>query len=156
MTELLQAAGRLAGIPVIADVTPPRQRPAPSRARLLARLALAGVAAYVTIDVLLAFLRPGYSHRRRPVPDCPPRRPRPQRSGPARHLGSDPAWRRSAAVLLAISIAGALAYLLLGAPHKHYHAPVGLYERIFLGLELLWMVIAAIAIARRTPATQPE
>jgi hypothetical protein len=56
-------------------------------------------------------------------------------------------------VLLAISIAGTLAYLLLGAPHKHYHAPVGLYERIFLGLELLWMVTAAIAIARQTPAT---
>ena len=71
-------------------------------------------------------------------------------------LMSDPAWRRAAPVLLAISIAGALAYLLLGAPHKHYHAPGGLYERIFLGLELLWIVIAAIAIARRTPATQPE
>src|SRR6202451_3080178 len=44
-----------------ADVSPPRQRTAPSRARLLARLALAGVAVYVAIDVLLAFLRPGYS-----------------------------------------------------------------------------------------------
>jgi hypothetical membrane protein len=32
-----------------------------TRARLLARLALAGVAVYVAIDVLLAFLRPGYS-----------------------------------------------------------------------------------------------
>ena len=65
-------------------------------------------------------------------------------------LRSDPSWRRAAPVLLAISIAAALAYLLLGAPHKHYHAPGGLYERIFLGLELLWIVIAAIAIARRT------
>jgi hypothetical membrane protein len=40
---------------------PPRQRPAPSRATLLARVAFAGVAVYVAIDVLLAFLRPGYS-----------------------------------------------------------------------------------------------
>ena len=46
---------------MIADVTPPRQRPAPSRVKPLVRLALAGVAVYVAIDVLLAFLRPGYS-----------------------------------------------------------------------------------------------
>ncbi|MGC1289315.1 MAG: hypothetical protein WA895_40875 [Streptosporangiaceae bacterium] len=44
-----------------AAVSPPRQRPVPSRAKPLARLALAGVAVYVAIDVLLAFLRPGYS-----------------------------------------------------------------------------------------------
>ena len=69
---------------------------------------------------------------------------------------SDPAWRPAARFLLAISVAGALAYLLLGGAHKHHHAPGGLYERIFLGLELLWIAIAAIAIARRTPATQPE
>jgi hypothetical protein len=28
---------------------------------------------------------------------------------------------------------------------KHHHAPGGLFERIFLGLELLWIVVAAIA-----------
>jgi len=71
-------------------------------------------------------------------------------------LMSDPAWRPAAPVLLAISVAGAIAYLLLGGAAKHHHAPGGLYERIFLGLELLWIVIAAIAVARRTPATQPE
>ena len=60
------------------------------------------------------------------------------------------------AVLLAISVAGAVAYLLLGAALRHHHAPGGLFERIFLGLELLWIALAAIAIARRTPATQPE
>jgi hypothetical protein len=47
-------------------------------------------------------------------------------------------------------------YLLLGTASKHHHAPGGLYERIFLGLELLWVVVAAVTIARRTPATQPE
>ncbi len=71
-------------------------------------------------------------------------------------LVSDPAWRPAGAVLLAISIAGAVAYLLLGTVHKHHHAPGGLYERIFLGLELLWIAVAAIAIVRRTPAPQPE
>jgi len=46
---------------VTAAVPPPRPPRAPSRARPLARLALAGVAVYVAVDVLLAFLRPGYS-----------------------------------------------------------------------------------------------
>ena len=32
---------------------------------------------------------------------------------------------------------------------KHHHAPGGLYERIFLGLELLWITVAAIALCRR-------
>jgi len=60
-----------------------------------------------------------------------------------------PAWRPAAPVLLVISVAGALAYLLLGTVSKHHHAPGGLYERIFLGLELLWIIIAAIAVSRR-------
>ena len=34
--------------------------------------------------------------------------------------------------------------------------PGGLLERIFLGLELLWIVVAAIAIARRDPDIRPE
>ena len=218
-----------------ADVSPPRQRSAPSRTKPLARLTLAGVAVYLAIDVLLAFLRPGYSliynaesdYGRGPwywVMDLnfllrcalslaiaaalyrvarPAGRTHvglallvtwaicsgllaffaddlegtPQHGSGVVHLAlafiaftcitigtilisaglmSDPAWRPAAPVLLALSVAGALAYLLLGTAHKHQHAPVGLYERIFLGLELLWIVIAAIAIARRTPATQPE
>ena len=214
-----------------AAVAPPRQRPAPSRARPLARLALAGVVLYVAIDVLLAFLRPGYSliynaesdYGRGPwywvmdlnfllrcalslaiagalsrvlrrgglargglallvtwaicsgllafFADDPEGTP--QHGSGVVHLilaiiaftaiaiGAilisaslmpDPAWRPAAPVLLAISVAGALAYLLLGAALKHHHAPGGLYERIFLGLELLWIAVAAIAIARRNPS----
>jgi hypothetical membrane protein len=211
---------------VTARVLPPRQRPAPFRAKPLAQITLAGTAVYVAIDVLLAFLRPQYSllynaesdYGRGPwywvmdinfllrcalslaiavalyrvirldgrtraglvlvviwatcsgllafFADNPEGTPV-TASGivhlflaliafPCITVGtilisaslrSDRAWRRAAPVLLAISIAGALALLLLGAPHKHYHAPGGLYERIFLGLELLWMVVAAIAIA---------
>jgi hypothetical membrane protein len=220
---------------VTAAVSPPRQRHALSRAKILAWLALAGAGVYVAIDVLLAFLRPGYSliynaesdYGRGPwywVMDLnfllrcalslaiagalsqvlrPGGRARgglallvtwaicsgllaffaddiegtPQHGSGIVHLVlafiaftaiaigailisaslmSDPAWRRAAPVLLAISVAGAIAYLLLGAANKHHHAPGGLYERVFLGLELLWIVIAAIAISRRTPATQPE
>jgi hypothetical membrane protein len=218
-----------------ARVLPPRQRPAPSRTKPLARLTLAGVAVYLAIDVLLAFLRPKYSllynaesdYGRGPwywvmdinfllrcalslaiagalyrtirldgrtraglallvtwaicsgllafFADDPEGTP--QTGSGVVHvilaliafpcitagailisasLMSDPAWRRAAPVLLAISVAGALALLLLGAPHKHYHAPGGLYERIFLGLELLWMAVAAIAIARRAPSNPRE
>jgi hypothetical protein len=217
-----------------AGLSPPRQRHAPSPAKPLARFALAGVAVYVAIDVLLAFLRPGYSliynaesdYGRGPwywVMDlnfllrCAlslaiagalyqtvrlGARARaglallvtwaicsgllaffaddiegtPQHGSGIVHLVlafiaftaiaigailisaslmSDPAWRPAAPVLLAISVAGAIAYLLLGTASKH-HAPGGLYERVFLGLELLWITIAAIALCRRTPPTQPE
>jgi len=65
-------------------------------------------------------------------------------------LRSDPAWRPAAAVLLPVALAGAAAFLLLGTAAGHKHAPGGLYERIFLGLELLWIAMAAgwIAIGR--------
>lgn len=58
-------------------------------------------------------------------------------------------WRPAAQVMLALSIAAVLAYLLLARATGHHHAPGGLYERIFLGLELLWISVAAIAISRR-------
>ena len=218
-----------------AEVSPPRQRLAPSRAKPLARLTIAGVAVYVAIDVLLAFLRPSYSliynaesdYGRGPwfwvmdlnfllrcalslavaaalyrvarldgrvrsglallvtwavcsgllafFADNPAGTPT-TASGVVHlvlafiaftciavgailisaSLMSDPGWRPAAPVLLAVAIAGAIAYLLLGAANKHHHPPTGLYERIFLGLELLWIVIAAVAIARRTVAVQPE
>jgi hypothetical membrane protein len=70
-------------------------------------------------------------------------------------LRSDPAWRPVSALLLAVSIAGAAAFLLLGTAAGHKHAPGGLYERIFLGLELLWMAVAAGYIALKwAPATE--
>ncbi len=213
-----------------AAVPPPQQSRAPSRAKPLARLALAGVAVYVAIDVLLAFLRPGYSllynaesdYGRGPwywvmdlnfllrcalslaIAAALYRTVRlggrargglallvtwaicsgllaffaddiegtPQHGSGIVHLVlafiaftaiaigailisaslmSDPAWRPAGPVLLAVSVAGAIAYLLLGAADKHHRGPGGLYERVFLGLELLWIVIAASAIARRTP-----
>jgi hypothetical protein len=220
---------------VTAAVSPPRQRHETSRARLLARLALAGVGVFVAIDVLLAFLRPGYSliynaesdYGRGPwywvmdlnfllrcalsltIAGALYRTVRlgglargglallvtwaicsgllaffaddiegtPQHGSGIVHLVlafiaftaiaigailisaslmSDPAWRPAAPVLLVISVAGAIAYLLLGSALKHHHAPGGLYERVFLGLELLWIVIAAIVVSRRIRATQPE
>ncbi len=68
-------------------------------------------------------------------------------------LRSDPAWRSAGAVLLIVSVAGAAAFLLLVVAFGHAHAPGGLYERIFLGLQLLWIALAACFIfARRSPS----
>jgi hypothetical membrane protein len=64
-------------------------------------------------------------------------------------LRPDPAWRPVRGVLLVIAGAGVVALLVLGAATKHHHAPGGLYERIFLGLELLWMAVAAGYIAAK-------
>ena len=196
--------------------------------RPLARLTLAGVALYVAIDVLLAFLRPTYSllynaesdygrgpwywvmdlnfllrcalslaiaaalaQAARPSPrlraglallvtwavcsgllaffaDDPEGTP--QHGSGVVHLVlafvaftaiaigailisaslmSDPGWRPAAPVMLGISIAAALAYLVLGRAVGHPHLPGGLFERIFLGLELLWITVAALTIATR-------
>jgi len=53
-------------------------------------------------------------------------------------------------------VAGAAAFLLLGTAFGHQHAPGGLYERIFLGLQLLWIALAACFIlARRSPSNHP-
>ena len=65
-------------------------------------------------------------------------------------LRSDPRWRPAAGVLLAVSAAGAVAFLLLGTAAGHKHAPGGLYERIFLGLELLWIALAAAYVRSRS------
>jgi hypothetical membrane protein len=197
------------------------------RAKVLAWFALAGVVAYAAIDVLLAFLRPGYSliynaesdYGRGPwywVMDLnfllrcalslaiagalagaarPDGRARAGRillviwavcsgllaffaddlEGQPVHLSGgvhlalafiafpcvavgtilissalwpDPAWHSARAVLLGVSVAGAAAFLLLGAAFGHKHAPGGLYERIFLGLELLWIALAAGGLIR--------
>jgi hypothetical protein len=204
------------------------------RAKSLARLALAGVIAYVAIDVLLRFLRPGYSllynaesdYSRGPwywVMDAnfllrcalslaiagalsqAVRAPRsdarvrgglvllvvwavcsgllaffaddlegqPIHASGIIHLAlafvafpcvaagtilisvglrSDLAWRSAGAVLLPVALAGAAAFLLLGAAFGHQHAPAGLYERIFLGLELLWIGLAAAYTVTARPA----
>jgi hypothetical protein len=70
-------------------------------------------------------------------------------------LLSDDNWGATGKLLLAVSAAGAAAFLLLGAATRHPHAPGGLYERIFLGLELLWIAIAAWPIAVQQRASQP-
>ena len=220
----------------VVDATRRPGRPGRVRARLLAWCALGGVALYVAIDVLLAFLRPGYSliynaesdygrgpwfwvmdanfllrcalslalvgalaqaaRRDGPSDGHPDGRARAGRillviwavcSGllaffaddlegqPVHFSGgvhlllalvafpcvavgtiliSSSLWtdqaRRNARTALGLSIAGAAAFLLLGTAFGHKHAPGGLYERIFLGLELLWIALAAAGLIRTT------
>jgi hypothetical membrane protein len=199
--------------------------------RVLARLTLAGVAVYVAVDVLLAFLRPGYSlvynaesdYGRGPwfwvmdlnfllrcalslalagalIKTVKPggalrtglallvtwaitsgllaffaddlEGQRVHGSGIV-HLAlafvaftcvtagtivlscavrSNPDWRSARTALLVVSLAGAVAYLLLGAAMGHQHGPDGLYERIFLGLELAWIALAARRAAAQPPS----
>ena len=66
-------------------------------------------------------------------------------------LRSGPAWRPAGTVLLAVSLAGAAAFLLLGAGFGHTHGPDGLYERIFLAVEPLWIALTAGYIAAGRP-----
>jgi hypothetical membrane protein len=67
-------------------------------------------------------------------------------------LLSDSSRRSVTAVLLGLSAAGAAAFLLLGTAVGHKHAPGGLYERIFLGIELLWIALAGWYVAAHRPA----
>ncbi|TAM90985.1 MAG: DUF998 domain-containing protein [Jatrophihabitans sp.] len=212
----------------VSDGTVPRSSRLRVSTPVLARCVLAGVAIYVAVDVLLAFLRPGYSLVRNAESDYG-RGPwfwvmdlnfllrcalslallaalvrtarldgrgraglvlfgawavcsgllaffaddvegtRTHGSGVV-HLGlalvaftavtagtlllsaslaTDPAWRPAARALLAIAVAGAAAYLALGAAVKRPHGPDGLVERVFLGLQLLWIAVAALALIRR-------
>ena len=67
-------------------------------------------------------------------------------------LRGDETWRPVMPALLTVSILGAVALLVLGHATGHKHAPGGLYERIFLAVELLWFLLAAIHVLRKGQA----
>jgi hypothetical membrane protein len=71
------------------------------------------------------------------------------------NLISGQSRRSAAAVLLAVSVAGGAALLLLATAVGHPHAPGGLYERIFLGLELLWIALAGGYLGARRLTGRP-
>ncbi|MGH9123414.1 MAG: DUF998 domain-containing protein [Acidimicrobiales bacterium] len=67
-------------------------------------------------------------------------------------------WASITPALLALALAGVVAFLALGATAGHRHLPGGLVERIFLALELAWIGTAAasvIRISRRPVQTAP-
>jgi hypothetical membrane protein len=67
-------------------------------------------------------------------------------------LRDDRFWRRWAPPLLAISAAAILALLLLGHSRFRVHSDGGLFERIFLLLELGWLLVVAVRLAQSQPS----
>jgi hypothetical membrane protein len=65
----------------------------------------------------------------------------------SRGLRHDPRWESLHVPLYVISRLAIVAVLLLGRTHLRIQSLGGLYERLFLGLELLWFLIVAIRIA---------
>ncbi|HVC77731.1 MAG TPA: DUF998 domain-containing protein [Candidatus Micrarchaeaceae archaeon] len=63
-------------------------------------------------------------------------------------FGADPAWRRARTSLLLTSLVAIPPGLVAIVTIRLQHNDFGLYERIFLGLEILWILIAAF-VARR-------
>jgi len=64
---------------------------------------------------------------------------------------SDPTRTRVGNLLFIVSLLGAVAFVVLGAVIRHKNGPDGLYERIFLGLELLWIALATWGVVLRRP-----
>jgi len=72
-----------------------------------------------------------------------------------RALRNDARWR-GAIVLLALLSWGALVpVLLLGRAHLRPHTLGGLYEKIFLAMELSWLLVAAAWIATGRASRRP-
>jgi hypothetical membrane protein len=67
-----------------------------------------------------------------------------------------PPWRQLAGSLLMLAWGALIPLLLLGHTHFRRHSLGGLYEKIFLGAELLWLLFAALAAARLSAATLVE
>lgn len=67
-------------------------------------------------------------------------------------LRRDAAWRPAAPILLGLAVAGLVALPLVGRPPLR--GDLGLFERLFLGIEFAWLLVAA-AWARRMAGTAP-
>ena len=65
-----------------------------------------------------------------------------------RALMRDPRWRRVVIPLAFLSWGALVPILLLGHAHLRPHSLGGLYEKVFLGVELAWLVVVAGWITR--------
>jgi hypothetical membrane protein len=72
-----------------------------------------------------------------------------------RALRIDPCWRRVIAPLAVLSWGALVPVVLLGRSHLRLHSLGGLYEKIFLGTELAWLLVAAVWIASGRAAERP-
>jgi hypothetical membrane protein len=59
-----------------------------------------------------------------------------------------PQMRSVVVVLLTVALVAIIPLALIGHTHFRPHTLGGLYERIFLGLELLWILVAGLALNR--------
>jgi len=69
-----------------------------------------------------------------------------------RHL---PPLRPIASGLLGISVVAVVPLLLLGSTHFRVTSPAGLYERLFLALELIWILVVSVWLAAIASAPSP-
>jgi len=65
-----------------------------------------------------------------------------------RAVGRDPAWKPVLGPLNVLSWGAIVPILLLGHARLRPHSLGGLYEKIFLAMELLWFTVAAFWVAR--------
>jgi hypothetical membrane protein len=74
-----------------------------------------------------------------------------------RALAAEPAWRPVRKALLVLAWGALVPILLLGHAHLRTNSLGGLYEKLFLGAELLWLLVASAWIVRlereRAPAS---
>jgi hypothetical membrane protein len=72
-----------------------------------------------------------------------------------RALRGNPEWRPVSLPLTVLSWGAFLPIVLLGRAHLRPESLGGLYEKLFLGVELAWFALAAAWIARGVPFTEP-
>ncbi len=66
----------------------------------------------------------------------------------SRALRREASWRPVAPALFVLSWGALIPVLLLGKAHLRPHSPGGLYEKLFLGVELAWLLVAAFRVLR--------
>lgn len=67
-----------------------------------------------------------------------------------------PPWRQLAVPLLILAWSALIPLLLLGHTHFRQRSLGGLYEKVFLGVELLWLLCAALGADRLATAPPAE
>jgi hypothetical protein len=65
-----------------------------------------------------------------------------------RALRALPRWSQITTSLSVLAWGAVIPLLLLGHAHLRHHSIGGLYEKVFLGMELIWLLVAALAAAR--------
>jgi hypothetical protein len=63
-------------------------------------------------------------------------------------LQAQPRWRRVAVPMAVLSWGALVPFLLLGRVGFSPHSLGGLYEKIFIGMELLWLALVAARVAQ--------